>query len=215
MRASNGLDPVLEMPLWAAPSRRIKQRSESDLWWWVSRAWCSIWPLTSMAHKRGGNDRRPWNQNLCPQPCTATFGHRHLLKKNISDEQHNKRDFQLLQSPMGDGENNNNNDMTMIIILLLNNKDNNDEDNNRDREAIRARCSPLSLSDGWSSYQFSTGPPRPREIPSCFLSTSSSASTTSMWTSIFWLLWRATLFSVTQSHKFFYICSEICTKSKP
>ena len=118
MPASNGLDPVLEMPLWAAPSRRIKQRSESDLWWWVSRAWCSIWPLTSMAHKRGGNDRRPWNQNLCPQPCTATFGHRHLLKKNISDEQHNKRDFQLLQSPMGDGENNNNNDMTMITTKI-------------------------------------------------------------------------------------------------
>ena len=45
VKRTRSLDPVLEMPLWAAPSRRIKQRSESDLWWWVSRAWCSIWPL--------------------------------------------------------------------------------------------------------------------------------------------------------------------------
>ena len=74
--------------------------------------------LTSMAHKRGGNDRRPWNQNLCPQPCTATCGHRHLLKRKISDEQHNKRDFQLLQSAMDDSENNNNNDMTTTISMI-------------------------------------------------------------------------------------------------
>ena len=72
--------------------------------------------LTSMAHKRGGNDRRPWNQNLCPQSCT--FGHRHLLKRKISDEQHNKRDFQLLQSAMDDSENNNNNDMTTTISMI-------------------------------------------------------------------------------------------------
>ena len=69
--------------------------------------------LTSMAHKRGGNDRRPWNQNLCPQPRTATFGHRHLLKKT-SDEQHINRDFQLLQSPMD----NNNNDKTSTISKI-------------------------------------------------------------------------------------------------
>ena len=71
-----------------------------------------------MAHKWGGNDRRPWNQNLCPQPCTATCGHRHLLKRKISDEQHNKRDFQLLQSAMDDSENNNNNDITTTISMI-------------------------------------------------------------------------------------------------